>query len=275
VSFGLKLSQSQAIFRAFKAIRSSQEWNTLSEAQQRIVEAEIRDAELSGVALTGSNKDRFNEIQQTLAQLSTNFSNNVLDATKAFSVRLTKPEEVDGLPESALGLAAQTARARGDADATAEKGPWVVTLDIPSYMPVMQYAKDRSLRERLYRAYQTRASDLGQSDGKPLDNTPIASQILALRKERAGLLGKKHHAVPMTRPRHPSESTLPGIWAGRVVLSVELVWCWSMCFWVGCGAGCSTKVWCCRVWCGLQHHCGLQVRAAAPLMALCAVGIVP
>ncbi len=195
VSFGLKLSQSQAIFRAFKAIRSSQEWNTLSEAQQRIVEAEIRDAELSGVALVGANKERFNVIQQTLAQLSTNYSNNVLDATKAFSVRLVKLEEVDGLPDSALGLAAQTARARGDADATAEKGPWVVTLDMPSYMPAMQYAKDRSLRERLYRAYQTRASDLGHSDGKSLDNTPIATQILALRKERAGLLGKQHHAV--------------------------------------------------------------------------------
>jgi len=182
------------MFRAFKAIRSSHDWSTLSEAQQRIVEAEIRDAELSGVALTGANKERFNEIQQTLAQLSTNFSNNVLDATKAFSVRLTKPEEVDGLPESARGLAAQTARARGDADATAEKGPWVVTLDMPSYMPVMQYAKDRSLRERLYRAYQTRASELGHSDGKPLDNTGVATQILALRKERAALLGKKHHA---------------------------------------------------------------------------------
>jgi oligopeptidase A len=215
VSFGLKLSQSQEIFRAFKAIRSSPEWSVLSEAQQRIVEAEIRDAELSGVALTGPSKERFNVIQQTLAQLSTNFSNNVLDATKAFSVRLTKPEEVDGLPASALGLAAQTARARGDADATAEKGPWVVTLDMPSYMPVMQYAKDRSLRERLYRAYQTRASDLGHTDGKPLDNTPVATQILALRKERAALLGKKHHAVRPAPSQPPCCWTAPKLKPGR------------------------------------------------------------
>lgn len=195
VSFGLKLSQSQDIFNAFKTIRASSAWNDLPEAQKRIIESEIRDAELSGVALTGAAKERFNVIQQTLAQLSTNFSNNVLDATKAFSVRLTTREEVDGLPESALGLAAQTARSRGDVDATSENGPWVITLDMPSYMPVMQYAKDRSLRERLYRAYQTRASELGHSDGKDLDNTPVALQILALRKERAALLGKRHHAV--------------------------------------------------------------------------------
>jgi hypothetical protein len=195
VSFGLKLSQSQEIFKAFKTIRTSAGWNSLTEAQKRIIDSEIRDAELSGVALTGAAKERFNVIQQTLAQLSTNFSNNVLDATKALSVRLTTREEVDGLPESALGLAAQTARSRGDAEATAEKGPWVITLDMPSYMPVMQYAKDRALRERLYRAYQTRASELGHSDGKDLDNTPVALQILALRKERAALLGKRHHAV--------------------------------------------------------------------------------
>ena len=160
------------------------------------MESEIRDAELAGVALTGASKERFNEIQKRLAQLSTDFSNNVLDATKAFSVRLTKKEEVDGLPPSALALSAQSAKSKGDEGATAEDGPWLITLDFPSYMPVMQYAKDRSLREKMYKAYLTRASELGHSDGsKNIDNTPLIKEILELRKEKAALLGKKHHAV--------------------------------------------------------------------------------
>jgi oligopeptidase A len=195
VAFFLKLAQSEHIFKAYKNIRNSTAWPTLSEAQQRIIEAGIREAELAGVALTGANKDRFNEIQKRLAQLSTDFSNNVLDATKSFSVRLTTKEEVDGLPESALALAAQTAKSKGDEGATPEAGPWVITLDLPSYMPVMQYAKDRSLREKLYKAYITRASELGQYEGKSIDNTPLIKEILQLRKEKAGLLGKKHYAV--------------------------------------------------------------------------------
>jgi oligopeptidase A len=196
VAFGLKVSQSEPVFRAYKHIRDSAAWPTLSEAQHRIVESGIREAELAGVALTGANKERFNEIQKRLAQLSTDFSNNVLDATKAFSVRLTTKEEVDGLPPSALALAAQSAKSKGDEAATPENGPWLITLDIPAYMPVMQYAKDRSLREKLYKAYITRASDLGISDGsKSIDNTPLIKEILELRKEKAALLGKKHHAV--------------------------------------------------------------------------------
>jgi oligopeptidase A len=196
VAFGLKVSQSEPVFRAYKHIRDSAAWPTLSEAQHRIVESGIREAELAGVALTGANKERFNEIQKRLAQLSTDFSNNVLDATKAFSVRLTTKEEVDGLPPSALALAAQSAKSKGDDAATPENGPWLITLDIPAYMPVMQYAKDRSLREKLYKAYITRASDLGISDGsKSIDNTPLIKEILELRKEKAALLGKKHHAV--------------------------------------------------------------------------------
>ena len=94
VAFGLRMSQSLEIYRAFKSIRASATWESLSDARKRIIETEIRDAELSGVALQGESKERFNVIQQTLAVLATNFSNNVLDATKAYSVRLTKKEEV-------------------------------------------------------------------------------------------------------------------------------------------------------------------------------------
>jgi oligopeptidase A len=94
----------------------------------------------------GESKARFNAIAEQLAQLSTTFTNNVLDATKAFSLVLTSPEQVAGLPSSALGMFAQAAKAKGHPDASAAAGPWLVTLDAPSYMPIMQHAKDRSVR---------------------------------------------------------------------------------------------------------------------------------
>lgn len=125
---------------------------------------------------------------QELAQLSTQFSNNIQDATKAFKKLLTDPAEIDGLPPSALGLAAQTAAANGHESATAESGPWMFTLDMPSYVPVLQHAKNRALREEMYRAYLTRAS-VGD-----VDNTPIIEKILALKKEKAQLLGFENHA---------------------------------------------------------------------------------
>eukprot|EP00292_Cryptomonas_paramecium_P006188 CAMPEP_0113709802 /NCGR_PEP_ID=MMETSP0038_2-20120614/29785_1 /TAXON_ID=2898 /ORGANISM="Cryptomonas paramecium" /LENGTH=393 /DNA_ID=CAMNT_0000635751 /DNA_START=171 /DNA_END=1349 /DNA_ORIENTATION=- /assembly_acc=CAM_ASM_000170 len=190
VALSLKLSQSVPIFQALKAIRSSSSWDSLPESQRRIIESEIQEAELSGVGLRGAEKLRFNEIETELAKLSTQFSNNLLDATKAFSLRLTRSEEVSGLPQSALSLAAQIARGLGDAEATAERGPWILTLDMPLYLPAMQYARDRSLRERLFRAYQTRASEL---DEATRDNTPVALRILVLRRERAQLLGMANH----------------------------------------------------------------------------------
>lgn len=231
VTFNLKTSQSEAVYQAFKTIMDGPQFAGLTPAQKRIVENEIRDAQLSGVALEGEKKDRFNAIQQELAKLSTSFSNNVLDSTKAFTIRITDKEEVAGLPASALGLASQTAVSKGDKDSTAENGPWIFTLDGPSFLPVQQHAKNRALRELLYEQYITRASEktvaketkmgeiageikdgtvgkrqglgllakrvtqkLGLSSGKSLDNTPIIEKILALKYERAQLLGKRHHA---------------------------------------------------------------------------------
>ncbi|MGI2909298.1 M3 family metallopeptidase [Tolypothrix sp. VBCCA 56010] len=188
VQFVNKLGQSQVIYNAFKTLRQSDTWATLDSAQQRIIEASIRDAELSGVGLQGEAKERFNAIQMELAELSTKFSNHVLDATKAFSLTLTTKAEIDGLPPSLLSLAAQAARSEGAENATPENGPWRITLDFPSYGPFMQHSTRRDLREQLYKAFITRAS-FGE-----LDNNPLIERILELRQELANLLGFKTFA---------------------------------------------------------------------------------
>ncbi len=188
VQFFNKLNQSQPIYNALKALRHSDSWDSLDSAQKRIIETAIRDAELSGVGLQPEAKERFNAIQMELAELSTKFSNNVLDATKAFSLTLTTKEEIDGLPPSLLSLAAQAAREAGIENATPENGPWRITLDFPSYFPFMQYSTRRDLREVLYKAYITRASS------EKLDNNPIIERILELRQELAQLLGYQTYA---------------------------------------------------------------------------------
>lgn len=182
VALSLKVSQSPAIYKAFVELKESQ-GDSLSEAQLRAVDKVIRSAELSGVGLEGTAKERFNEVQQELSQLSTQFGNNLLDSTKVFAEVITDKEGVAGLPGSALDLAAQTAKKKGQEDATAEEGPWVFTLDAPSYVAVVQHARNRDLREKVYKAYLTRASS-GEAD-----NTPLIDRILTLKQEKAELLG--------------------------------------------------------------------------------------
>jgi oligopeptidase A len=188
IKFYNKLSQSKPIYEAFKTLGNSEEFTNLDPAQQRIIESAIRDAQLSGVGLEGEKKERFNQIQLELGELSTKFSNNVLDATKAFKLKLTTKEEVDGLPPSVLSLAAQTARAEGIEEATPENGPWIITLDYPSYIPFLKYATNGTLREKLYKAFISRASS-GE-----LDNNPLIQQNLKLKKEKAQLLGFNSYA---------------------------------------------------------------------------------
>ncbi|GCL38825.1 oligopeptidase A [Sphaerospermopsis reniformis] len=188
VHFINTLGQSKPIYKAFKALRASDTWETLESAQQRIVEAAIRDAKLSGVGLEGEARERFNVIQMQLAELATDFANNLLDATSAFSLVLTTKAEIDGLPSSLISLAAQAARIAGEEQATPENGPWHITLDFPSYFPFMQHSTRRDLREKLYKAYITRASS-GE-----LNNNPLIEQILQLRQELAKLLGFENFA---------------------------------------------------------------------------------
>uniref|UniRef100_A0A1J3HIY0 oligopeptidase A n=1 Tax=Noccaea caerulescens TaxID=107243 RepID=A0A1J3HIY0_NOCCA len=188
VKFQLRLGQSKPIYNAFKAIRESPDWPSLSEARQRLVEAQIKEAVLTGIALDEEKREEFNKIEQELEKLSHKFSENVLDATKKFEKLITDKKETEGLPPSALGLFAQAAVSKGHENATAESGPWIITLDAPSYLPVMQHAKNPALREEVYRAYLSRASS------GDLDNTAIIDQILKLRLEKAKLLGYKNYA---------------------------------------------------------------------------------
>ncbi|MDP5339413.1 MAG: M3 family metallopeptidase, partial [Nodularia sp. (in: cyanobacteria)] len=188
VQFSSKLGQSQPIYNALKELRASNNWETLESAQQRIVTAAIRDAELSGVGLQGDVRKHFNDIQMELAELATKFSNHVLDSTKAFDLNLTTKAEIDGLPDSLISLAAQLARDAGAENATPENGPWRITLDFPSYGPFMQHSTRRDLREQLYKAFVTRAS-FGE-----FNNQPLIERILELRQELASLLGFENYA---------------------------------------------------------------------------------
>jgi len=183
VQFWTRLGQSAALYQGYKAIAASPEFANFDAAQKRIIEAAIRDMELSGVGLTGEPKQRFNEIQLALAELSNKFSNNVLDATKSYSLTLTKPEEIAGLPESLLAQAAQSARAAGNEAATPTDGPWAITLDAPSYGPFMQHSQRRDLREQVYKSVVSRAS---AGDYNNLENI---DRILELRREKSNILG--------------------------------------------------------------------------------------
>jgi oligopeptidase A len=183
VKFFMRLGQSQPLYQAMKQIQSSASWQQLEPAQQRIITAGIRDAELAGVGLVGEKADRFNQIQLELAELGTTFSNNVLDATKAYSLDLTDPQDVEGLPPSLLGQAAQASRAAGHEQATPEQGPWRITLDYPSYVPFMQHSRQRHLREQVYKAFVSRAA------GGEQDNSAHIEQILTLRQEMSLILG--------------------------------------------------------------------------------------
>jgi oligopeptidase A len=173
----MRVSQSAPVYRAVTLLQRGAQWSELDVAQQRIVTAAIRDAELSGVALEGPTKERFEALELELAELSTKFSNNVLDATKAFELVLTRPEDVEGLPPTLLAATAQGA-----------EGPWRITLDAPIFGPFMEHSRRRDLREQLYREFVTRASS------GPTDNLPTLERILALRDERAKILGYGSYA---------------------------------------------------------------------------------
>ena len=179
--YGTFVGQHAGLFAAYQQLSESEEFGQLNQAQQKVITNALRDFKLSGIALNEQDKKRYGEIATRLSELSSSFGNNLLDATHAFSVNITDEKELSGLPDSAKEAAKALAEAQ-------EKTGWLFTLDIPSYLPVMTYCDNSELREKLYRAYVSRASDIGPNAGE-YDNSPIMAELLALRHELAQLLG--------------------------------------------------------------------------------------
>ena len=179
-----ELAQNLDLYGKFKALRAAPAFGQLSPARRRIVENNLRDYRLGGAELPPEKKARLAEIQEELAELEAKFSENLLDATNAFSEVIPDRADLIGLPEDVLRAAEEAARSEG-------REGWRLTLHAPSYGPVMQYAENRDLRERLYRAHVTRASEFG---GPELDNTTLIARELRLRKEKARLLGYESFA---------------------------------------------------------------------------------
>ena len=179
--YGTWVGQHEGLYNAYVALKASNEYAELDEQRQKVIDNAIRDFTLSGVALPSEEKKRYADIQAKLSELSSTFSNNVMDATMGWSKHVTDEATLSGMPESARDAAAQAAHQK-------DLQGWLFTLDIPSYLPVMLYADNAELREEMYRAYATKASDQGPNAGK-WDNTEIIQQTLALRSEIAQLLG--------------------------------------------------------------------------------------
>lgn len=186
-----ELGQNEKLFNKNKYLRDSTEFATLTAAQQKIVENELRDFRLGGAELPADKKARFKAISEELSKLSSQFSDNVLDATNAFAHFVADEKGLSGLPDDVRQAAREAAEKDG-------KPGWKFTLHAPSYLPVMQYADDRALRELMYRASATRASEFG--DAK-LDNTPLMAQIVRLRKELAQLLDFNNYAEYSLEPK--------------------------------------------------------------------------
>mgnify|MGYP003633629884 FL=1 len=179
--YGTFVGQHAGLFAAYQQLSESDAFKKLNTAQQKVINNALRDFKLSGIALNEEDKKRYGEISTRLSELSSTFGNNILDATQAFSVNITDEAELAGLPESAKEAAQALAQAQ-------EKSGWLFTLDIPSYLPVMVYCGNQALREKMYRAYVTRASEIGPSAGE-YDNSPIMAELLSLRHELSNLLG--------------------------------------------------------------------------------------
>lgn len=192
-AYNTTMGQHQALYEAYQALRNGPSFAGLSQAQQQSINNALRDFKLAGVALAPEQKARYGEIQARLSELSNAFSNNVLDASQGWFKHLTDPAELAGMPESAMVSAKHAAEEKG-------LDGWVLTLDGPVYLTVMTQADSRSLRQEMYTAYMTRASDQGPTAGQ-WDNEPLIEEILALRTELAQLLGYPDYAALSLAPK--------------------------------------------------------------------------
>jgi oligopeptidase A len=193
--FYAELGQNLKLFEKYKALRDSAQYATLSVEQKKIVNNEVRDFRLSGAELPDDQKPRFQAIMEELSQLSAKFAENLLDATNAFSEVVTDEALLAGLPDDAKEAAKTAAEKAGVAG-------WRFSLQAPSYGPIMQYADNRELRARMYRAYATRAAEFTDGTSKPeWDNTPIIQRMLELRVEDAKMLGFNNFAEVSLAPK--------------------------------------------------------------------------
>lgn len=178
------LSQDERLYKKFKTIQSSANFTSLSATQQKIINNEVRDFKLGGAELPTAEKARFKAISEELSKLGSKFEENIMDNTNDFAHYVDNVDDLAGLPKDAIEAAATAAK---EADKTGYK----FSLHFPSYMPVLQYADNRALRETLYRAYATRASEFSKPEW---DNTTLISDILKLKQEEAHMLGFKNYA---------------------------------------------------------------------------------
>ena len=186
MEYSTELSQNEELYRRIKTLREFAEDQQLTASQVKVLDDYLLEFTLAGVALKADKKDRFKEVEKQLSQLSTRFSNNVLDATHSWTRHITDKDQLSGLPEVALGAAEDAARQKG-------LEGYLLTLDFPCYQAVTSYADDENLRQEMYSAFVTRASD--QGEGNPdWDNAPVIDEILALRREKADLLGFDNYA---------------------------------------------------------------------------------
>ena len=181
-----ELGQNQALFRNFKKISQSEQWQHLTQTQKKYIEDCLRDFRLSGVDLEPESKKRYKEINQRLSKLSSQFPENVLDATQAWEKVIQDADELKGLPDTALESAQQAA-------STKNKSGYLINLEFPSYFPVITYCENRALRKEIYTAFVTRASDQGPNPNT-WDNSEIIDEILKLRHEQSLLVGFKNYA---------------------------------------------------------------------------------
>jgi oligopeptidase A len=184
--YGTEMGQNADLFNAYRKIAESGQFKTLDIAQQKIITNALRDFKLSGVDLDADKKQRYQDISLALSKLSSTYEENLMDASNAWTKLIAAAGQLAGLPESALAQAQQAA-------AHDDKTGWLLTLQFPSYYAVMTYADNRELRREVYTAYCTRASDQGPYAGQ-WDNSDLMEQTLALRYEKAQLLGFNNYA---------------------------------------------------------------------------------
>jgi len=182
-----EVGQNEALFQAYKRLSESAEYETLNGPQKKVIDNSLRDFKLSGIGLNVEDKQQYSELKQTLSSLSNSFSENVLDATQGWTKYIESSDQLAGLPDSALQLLASLAKEQGH-----ESG-YLLTLDIPSYLPVMTYCENAELREEIYQAYLTRASDQGPNAGK-WDNSENIQKIMSTRQSLAKLLSFDNYA---------------------------------------------------------------------------------